>query len=187
METIYKEMNEQLILVDEHDDELGYLDKLSVHKTGLLHRAFSVFIFNTKGELLLQQRALEKYHSPGIWSNTCCSHPLKNESMDETISRRMQEEMGMQCKTVFKFKFIYRNEFENGLTEHELDHVYFAESDHLPIPNPSEVMDWKYINLEDLSKEIDQNPAKFSAWLKVCLPKVARIFNQKQVLSHQQK
>lgn len=165
-------MTEELILVDEKDVVVGYSDKLSVHQAGQLHRAFSVFVFNSKGELLLQQRAEEKYHSPGIWSNTCCSHPIKSESIDQSIARRMKEEMGLKIKTSFQFKFIYHKDFENGLTEHELDHVYFAFSDDLPTPNPEEVMDWKYMNFAELNKQIELYPEKFSAWLKVCLPNV---------------
>lgn len=165
-------MKEQLILVDEEDNETGAMDKLSVHQRGLLHRAFSVFIFNSKDELILQQRAEEKYHSAGLWSNTCCSHPVAGEEISNTIRRRMKEEMGLQCEVYFKFKFIYEIQFENGLTEHEYDHVYFGESDDIPVPDPAEVKDWRYISLEDLRKEISLNPQDFSEWLKICLPKV---------------
>ncbi|HYK76974.1 MAG TPA: isopentenyl-diphosphate Delta-isomerase [Daejeonella sp.] len=172
-------MNELLILVDENDRELGVSDKLSVHQNGSLHRAFSVFIFNSKGELLLQQRADEKYHSPGLWTNTCCSHPIKGEEIEDTIKRRLQEEMGMQCKTEFQFTFIYKAEFDNGLTEHELDHVYVGFSDDLPAPNSLEVKNCRYINLHLLKQEIALNPQDFSAWLKICLPKVIEHFNPK--------
>lgn len=165
-------MKEQLILVDEEDNETGAMDKLSVHQRGLLHRAFSVFIFNSKDELILQQRAEEKYHSAGLWSNTCCSHPVAGEEISNTIRRRMKEEMGLQCEVDFKFKFIYEIQFENGLTEHEYDHVYFGESDDIPVPDPAEVKDWRYISLEGLRKEISLNPQDFSEWLKICLPKV---------------
>ena len=165
-------MKEQLILVDEEDNETGAMDKLSVHQRGLLHRAFSVFIFNSKDELILQQRAEEKYHSAGLWSNTCCSHPVAGEEISNTIRRRMKEEMGLQCEVDFKFKFIYEIQFENGLTEHEYDHVYFGESDDIPVPDPAEVKDWRYMSLEDLRKEISLNPQDFSEWLKICLPKV---------------
>lgn len=165
-------MKEQLILVDEEDNETGAMEKLSVHQRGLLHRAFSVFIFNSKDELILQQRAEEKYHSAGLWSNTCCSHPVAGEEISNTIRRRMKEEMGLQCEVYFKFKFIYEIQFENGLTEHEYDHVYFGESDDIPVPDPAEVKDWRYISLEGLRKEISLNPQDFSEWLKICLPKV---------------
>lgn len=169
-------MNESpLILVDENDNEKGTIDKLSVHQKGLLHRAFSVFIFNSKGELLLQQRANAKYHSPGIWSNTCCSHPLAGQTMSESIERRLKEEMGLKCETSFQFKFIYKHSFDNGLTEHELDHVYFGISDELPHPNSEEVQDWTYISFHNLEKDIVLNPESYSAWLKICLPKVKSV------------
>jgi isopentenyl-diphosphate delta-isomerase len=171
-------MTELLILVDEHDRELGVMDKLTAHQTASLHRAFSVFIFNSKGQLLLQQRADEKYHSAGLWSNTCCSHPIKSEDITETIARRLDEEMGMKCKLEFKFSFIYRTELENDLSEHEFDHVYFGTTDDLPLPNPDEVKDWKYISVAELEKDIKLNPSKYSAWLKICLPKVSDYFNQ---------
>lgn len=165
-------MKEQLILVDEQDNETGTLDKLSVHEKGLLHRAFSVFVFNSKSELLLQQRADGKYHSGGLWSNTCCSHPIMGEEVLKTIQRRIKDEMGIQCEAEFKFKFIYKMAFENGLTEHELDYVYFARSDETPRPNPEEVKGWKYINLQELINNISSEPQDYSVWLKVCLPDV---------------
>lgn len=171
-------MSELLILVDENDNEIGVMDKLSAHQTASLHRAFSVFIFNSKGQLLLQQRADEKYHSSGLWSNTCCSHPIKGEEISETVARRLYEEMGMQCKLEFKFSFIYKTQLENGLTEHEFDHVYLGTTDNPPHPNPHEVKDWRYIGLKDLETDISLNPAKYSAWLMICLPKVADYFNQ---------
>ena len=170
-------MDDVLILVDEHDQELGSMDKLSVHQKGLLHRAFSVFIFNSKGELLLQQRADDKYHSGGLWTNTCCSHPRAGEELAVAVDRRLEEEMGMQCHTDFKFSFIYKMEFENGLTEHEFDHVYFGRSDEVPVPDPLEVKDFRYTRLDDLSREIEQRPKEFSAWLKICLPKVLEYFD----------
>ncbi len=164
--------DELLILVDEYDNEIGVLDKLAVHQTGVLHRAFSVFIFNSEGELLLQQRAEGKYHSAGLWSNTCCSHPRKDEEVFSAIGRRLKEEMGIECEMQFQFSFIYKFEFDNGLTEHEFDHVYFGKSDEMPRINHLEVKDWKYIHLKALKKEISLNPQNFSAWLKICLPKV---------------
>ena len=169
-------MEEQLILVDEEDREVGIMDKLAVHQQGLLHRAFSVFIFNKKGELLLQQRADEKYHSGGLWTNTCCSHPRQGEELNVAVPRRLNEEMGMQCPAEFMFSFTYRMDFDNGLTEHEFDHVYFGRSDDLPQPNPSEVKNFKYIGLEELQKAIEQKPEDFTAWLKICLPKVQEHF-----------
>ncbi len=172
--------NDLLILVDEHDNQIGLLDKLAVHQRGLLHRAFSVFIFNSKDELLLQQRADEKYHSSDLWSNTCCSHPLSDENITDAIARRLSDEMGLFCHTEFKFSFIYKIQFENGLTEHELDYVYFGRSDEIPKPDLREVKDWKYLSLEKLKKEIDSNPEKFSAWLRICLPKVTELAKAKK-------
>lgn len=168
-------MNQPLILVDKDDNETGSAEKLFAHQNGLLHRAFSIFIFNSHGELLLQKRAENKYHSGGLWSNTCCSHPCKDEQIGDTIKRRLMEEMGMECGTEFKFKFIYQKHFENGLTEHELDHVYFGKSDALPVPDPMEVQDWKYISLRRLQSEIHLHPERFSAWLQICLPKVMKL------------
>ena len=165
-------MQEFLILVDENDNEVGSMEKLEAHKKALLHRAFSVFIFNSKGEFLLQQRADEKYHSPGLWSNTCCSHPLKGETVAGAVKRRLIQEMGMTPETNFTFSFIYKKEFDNGLTEHEFDHVYFGKSDQLPQPNPEEVKNWKYINLDDLKKDISSNPDNYTEWLKICFEKV---------------
>lgn len=164
--------NERLILVDKHDNEVGLLDKVSVHREGVLHRAFSVFIFNSMGFLILQRRAMDKYHSPGLWSNTCCSHPRQGESTPEACSRRMVEEMGIKCSLTFAFTFTYRAQFENGLIEHEFDHVYFGKSDKIPKPEPQEVMDWKYISFSDLQKDILVHPENYTEWLKICLPKV---------------
>ncbi len=169
--------------MDDNDKEIDKLDKLSVHQSGLLHRAFSVFIFNTKGELLLQQRAEEKYHSAGLWTNTCCSHPQFGEDISDAIKRRLKEEMGMRCKTQFAFSFIYKVKFENGLTEHEFDHVYFGVTNDLPIPERCEVKDWKYINLNALEEDINKQPQYYSEWLKLSLHRVVIHFNKDKKLS----
>lgn len=170
-------MNELLILVDENDTPIGAKEKMAVHKEGLLHRAFSVFIFNTQHQLLLQQRSDNKYHSPGVWTNTCCSHPAYNEELQTAINRRLEEEMGMTCKTKFAFSFIYKVTFENGLTEHEYDHVYFGITDKTPIPNKTEVSNWKYMNLSVLRNDIEQHPDNYSEWMKLCLPRMIKYFN----------
>jgi isopentenyl-diphosphate delta-isomerase len=170
--------DELLILVDEHDQPVGRLEKLLVHQQGLLHRAFSIFIFNNKGQLILQQRADEKYHSGGLWTNTCCSHPHYGEEMIDAVQKRLSEEMGIRCKPVFVFSFIYKTKFENGLTEHEYDHVYFGISDDTPQPNHAEVKDWKYISLEYLGEELKKNPKIYSAWLAICFDKVHEYFKQ---------
>lgn len=171
-------MNDFLILVDENDQQWGKLEKLLVHELGLLHRAFSVFIFNTNGELLLQQRADSKYHSPGLWTNTCCSHPQFGEELSEAINRRIIEEMNMECETEFAFSFVYKASFENGLTEHEFDHVYFGISDDEPKPVASEVKNWKYISLIDLELDVKTNPAKYTEWMKICLPQVGEHYDK---------
>lgn len=171
-------MQELLVIVDKYDKEIGVRDKLGVHKTGVLHRAFSLFIFNSKNELLLQQRADNKYHSGGLWSNTCCSHPRSGEKISDAIKRRLDEEMQMHCDPEFKFSFIYNVDFENGLSEHEFDHVYFGYSDEIPEPDTSEVKAWKYVTLRQLQKEIADNPDDFSAWIKLSLPLVREHFHK---------
>jgi isopentenyl-diphosphate delta-isomerase len=171
-------MNELLILVDEHDNRLGAMDKLSVHKRGLLHRAFSVFIFNSAGYLLLQQRSALKYHSALLWSNTCCSHPRDGEQLDRATARRLKDEMNIECDLEFKFSFIYNTQFENGLMEYELDHVYFGLTDQMPLPADHEVKDWKYISMDELERDTVLNPHHYSYWLKLCLPDVICHFNQ---------
>jgi len=170
-------MIDYLILVDEEDRPQGKLEKLFVHQQGLLHRAFSVYIFNNKGELLLQQRADEKYHSAGLWTNTCCSHPRFGEEITDAIDRRLMEEMGMRCITRFAFNFIYKVTFDNGLTEHEFDHVYVGISNEYPTPEEAEVKNWKYISLQNLQEDILQNPNTYTEWLKISLPNVIIFFN----------
>jgi isopentenyl-diphosphate delta-isomerase len=164
--------DELLILVDENDNQIGTQDKLSVHLEGILHRAFSVFIFNSKNELLLQQRSNIKYHSPGLWTNTCCSHPRPGESTLEACNRRLIEEMGMNTSLNFSFSFLYKFEFTNGLIEHEYDHVYIGKTDLKPKLNLNEVQDWKYISITNLEKDIDLNPDQYTPWLKICLPQL---------------
>ena len=173
-------MNDLLILVDQNDNEIGLMEKLAVHQTGTLHRAFSVFVFNSKGELLLQQRADGKYHSGGLWTNTCCSHPVNGEEIGSTIKKRLKDEMGIECETNFQFSFIYKAEFDNGLIEHELDHVYFGKSDEIPMLNFLEAKDWKYISLDNLQKAIQQNPKDYTTWLKICLPEVMKKVKQEK-------
>lgn len=165
-------MNQSLILVDENDIQQGNGKKLLIHELGLLHRAFSIFIFNTNGELLMQQRATEKYHSGGLWSNTCCSHPQFGEDIIESVNKRLNEEMGMKSKTEFAFSFIYKVKFDNGLIEHEYDHVYLGVSNDLPLPDESEVKNWKYLNLKELEADISEHPEIYTEWLKICLPRL---------------
>lgn len=165
-------MRDQVILVDENDMAIGTMSKLEAHQKGLLHRAFSIFIFNSKGELLLQQRALGKYHSGGLWSNTCCSHPLPGESIIDAANRRLIEEMGMHCSLKPAFNFIYKAPFNNGLIEYEYDHVLFGLSEICPKPDNTEVLDWKYIDPQLLLAAIEKDPENYTEWLKRCLTQV---------------
>lgn len=163
---------DQVILVDTHDKAIGTMGKLEAHEKGLLHRAFSVFIFNDKQELLLQRRALSKYHSAGLWTNTCCSHPRPDEDTLDAANRRLKEEMGLSALLEHKLEFIYKTPFDNGLTEHEYDHVFFGTSNTLPIIDPQEVDSYRYISLQDLKKEISAQPGNFTSWFKIVMEKV---------------
>lgn len=160
-------MEEFVVLVDKDDRELGLMEKQQAHVAGLLHRAFSVFIFNSKGKLMLQQRAASKYHSPTLWTNTCCSHPRQNESYIDAAHRRLKEEMGFDCELKYKFDFIYKANLDNGLTEHELDHVFIGTFDGEPILNPDEVMAYRWMDMEDLKNDIQNNPHNYTAWFKI--------------------
>ena len=155
-----------LILVDEHDNDIGTLGKLEVHRKALLHRAVSVFIINSKGEWIIQRRALNKYHSNGLWTNTCCSHPYPHETCPEAASRRLWEEMGLRCKLQEVFSFIYKEQLDNNLTEHEYDHVFIGISDEIPAPDKHEVVDWRTISFSELETEIDKYPALFTVWFR---------------------
>lgn len=160
-------MEEHVILVDENDQVLGTMPKMEAHLQNKLHRAFSVFIFNSNNELLIHQRAADKYHSANLWTNTCCSHQRPNENNIEAAERRLEEEMGMQAENlVDKFHFIYQVKLENDLYEHELDHVLVGVSNEDPNPNPSEAQDYRWINIDDLKKEIEQKPEDFTFWFK---------------------
>ncbi len=162
-------MVEEVILVDENDNEIGLMEKMEAHEKALLHRAFSVFVFNKKGELLLQQRALHKYHSGGLWTNTCCSHPRKGEEVIQSAHRRLMEEMGFDCELELKHKFIYKAPFTNGLTEHELDYIFTGEFETSPNPNADEVASYRWISMEDLQKEIIEQPENFTVWFRIIL------------------
>lgn len=170
-------MIEEVILVDINDLPNGQMEKMEAHEKGLLHRAFSVFIFNSKNELLLQQRAKSKYHSGGLWTNTCCSHPRVGEGNAQAANRRLEEEMGMKCDLVYGFNFTYRAEFEDGLIEHELDHVFFGTSDEIPKINKDEVESYKYMDLALLRLSISEEPHLYTPWLKICLDKVISVKN----------
>ena len=164
---------EEVILVDKHDVEQGTMEKIEAHKNGgTLHRAFSVFVFNTKGELLLQRRALHKYHSGGLWTNTCCSHPRPGETVREAGHRRLEEEMGMQCKLVELFSFEYKAELDGGMTEWELDHVLLGLSNKEPSINEEEVAEFKYMPLDDIDEDLNKNPQNYTEWFKICFERV---------------
>ena len=165
-----------VVLVDELDQEIGVMEKFAAHEQGKLHRAFSVFIFNDEHELLLQRRALGKYHSEGLWSNTCCSHPEFGEDLIDAVTRRLREEMGLNYTPEFMFSFLYKADFDNGLIEHEFDHVFFGISNDTPIPDPEEVKSWKYITLDELEADIVASPWNYTAWLKECIDKVHSSF-----------
>jgi isopentenyl-diphosphate delta-isomerase len=170
---------EYVLLVDEQDNEIGVMEKLQAHQEALLHRAISIFVFNDQNELLLQQRAAEKYHSPLLWTNTCCSHPRPGEVLVDAAHRRLREEMNMQCDLSFEFSFTYKAVLEDGLTEHEFDHVFFGHSNVLPVPNPEEVADWKYLSLEQIDAEILAQPDNYTAWFKIMLAQIKSIRNER--------
>ena len=160
-------MKEQVILVDAEDNPIGMMDKMEAHEKALLHRAFSVFVFNKKGELMLQQRAKEKYHSPLLWTNTCCSHQKQGETNIEAGKRRLQEEMGFSCDLEEVFSFIYKAPFDNGLTEHELDHVMVGKYEKDPSINRQEVAAFKWMPIDDVKKDIESKPEIYTEWFKI--------------------
>ncbi|MFH1187620.1 MAG: isopentenyl-diphosphate Delta-isomerase [bacterium] len=165
-------MYDKIILVDEHDNEIGAEEKLKAHREGKLHRCFSILVFNSKNELLIQQRAKTKYHTPGLWTNTCCSHPRKGKNLKEEAQKRLKEEMGFNCELKEIFSFIYKAKFDNGLTEHEYDHVFIGKFDSEPNPNPEEADDYKWVSLDDLKKDITKNPKKYTPWFGIILKKL---------------
>lgn len=168
-----------VILVDENDNPVGTMPKMEAHEKAMLHRAFSVFILNANDEVLLQQRANDKYHSAGLWTNTCCSHPHPGEDTLGAARRRLKEEMGMEADLQFVFKFMYKAPFDNLLTEHEIDHVFIGKSDQLPVINPEEVASYKYMKPEDIKLDMEQNPQSYTVWFRI-------IFNEfyKEIFTH---
>jgi len=165
-------MKQKVVLVDKNNRRIGVEEKIKAHREGRLHRAFSIFVFNSNKELLIQQRAKTKYHSARLWSNTVCSHPRPNETYLQAVHRRLKEEMGFDCKLKKLFCFIYKADFKNGLIENEYDCVFVGRFDGKPKPNPKEIMDYKWISLRDLKKDIIKNPNKYSVWLKIVLKKL---------------
>lgn len=166
---------EKVILIDENDSPIGEMEKMEAHVQGLLHRAISVFIINSKGEWLLHRRAMVKYHSKGLWTNTSCSHPFPGEPTAEAALRRLRFEMNLDTSLEELFHFTYKAELENGLTEHEVDHVFVGYSDELPVPNPEEVMEYKYISVSELNEDIDAHPEKYTEWFKLIYQRVQEI------------
>lgn len=170
---LFKKMEtKNVILVDENDVPRGIMEKMEAHRKGELHRAFSIFVFNSNNELLLQRRALNKYHSGGLWSNTCCSHPLPDENIKESAHKRLQEEMGFDCILNNSFHFIYKTELDNGLIEHEFDHVFIGHYDNNPIINTEEAMDWKYMAIDEIKENLKINPEQYTVWFKIIFEKV---------------
>ena len=173
--------HELIVLVDEQDRETGQAEKMDVHREGLLHRAFSIFIFTPQGEMLLQRRAMDKYHCGGLWTNACCSHPRPGEKVEEAAKRRLQEELGIDVGLQKIFHFIYRAEFENGLTEHEFDHVFIGEyAGDIPF-NAAEVMDTRYLSTEALLPLVQQSPETFTPWFRIALPRVMEWRRQQKI------
>jgi len=171
---------EYVILVNEQDEQIGLMPKMEAHEKALLHRAFSVFVFNEHNELMLQQRALDKYHSPGLWTNTCCSHQRDGESNIEAGKRRLQEEMGFVVDLEESISFIYKAPFDNGLTEHEFDHVLLGKYNDSPIINPEEVASWKWMSLEEVKSEMIRHPEMYTAWFKIIFSKFYKHINMTQ-------
>lgn len=164
-------MKEFVVLIDNSDNPVGKEEKIRAHELGLLHRAFSIFIFNSENMLLLQQRAKTKYHSGGLWSNTCCSHPRPGEDILDAAHRRLKEEMGFDTDLKEIFTFCYKADLDSNLIEHEYDHVFFGKFDGNPILNPEEAENYKWISLQELDKDIKENSSKYSFWLKNCWDK----------------
>ena len=165
---------EYVVLVDEQDKEVGVMEKLQAHVDAKLHRAISVFVFNSEKQLLLQKRATGKYHSAGLWTNTCCSHPRPGESVSDAAKRRLQEEMGIQCDVQYVFSFTYQAKLEQNISEHEFDHVFLGFSNDVPQPDVKEVGEYKYMSLEEIEVQLAQNPKQFTAWFLLIFERVKK-------------
>jgi isopentenyl-diphosphate Delta-isomerase len=166
---------EEVILVNEQDEQTGTIEKMEAHRKALLHRAFSIFIFNAKGEMLLQQRAMGKYHSPGLWTNACCSHPRPGEEVEDAAHRRLKEEMGIETSLKKIFDFIYRTDFDNGLTEFEFDHVYTGTYNGQLNADKQEVHDYCFRSMQDIEQDLLQRPEKYSSWFKIAFPLLKKV------------
>lgn len=172
------EKEELVVLVNENDVPIGLMPKLEAHEKAVLHRAFSVFVLNDKNELMLQQRAAHKYHSPLLWTNTCCSHQRENETNIEAGNRRLFEEMGFTTELKELFSFIYKAPFDNGLTEHELDHVMIGYYNGEPKINPEEVEAWKWLDIDEVRKDMEKNPENYTAWFKIIFDEFYHYFEE---------
>lgn len=172
------EKSEYVVLVNEHDEAIGTMEKMAAHRSGMLHRAFSIFLFDAEGRMLLQQRADAKYHSPGLWSNACCSHPRPGENVIPAANRRLQEELGTEARLEHRFAFTYHARFANDLQEHEFDHVLFGAFSGEIHPDPTEVKAVRWLSPEELNTGISATPEAFTPWLRICWP---------QVLEHMQR
>jgi isopentenyl-diphosphate delta-isomerase len=168
-----------IITVDDNDRETGVMDKLEAHKKGILHRAFSLFVVNNDGQLLLQKRAAGKYHSGGLWSNSCCSHGVPGESLDTTVHVRLCFEMGFDCPVKKLFTFRYETQFDNGLVENEIDHVYVGHYNGDPEPDPNEVDDWKWMDMKTLIQDIGNNPDRYTYWFREAIPRLIEELRKK--------
>jgi isopentenyl-diphosphate Delta-isomerase len=177
---VVRKTGEQVILVNEQDEELGFMEKLEAHRKGALHRAFSIFIFNREGRLLLQRRAESKYHSGGLWTNTCCGHPRPGESGHTAAKRRLLEEMGITCELRSQFNFTYKADVGGGLIEHEVDHVYFGSYDGLVAPDPEEASEARWMRVNDLADDLDVSPERYTTWLNVCWPRIQEHYRREQ-------
>ncbi len=171
----------EVILVNEQDNMIGSMEKMEAHQKGLLHRAFSIFIFNSRGELLLQQRASKKYHSGNLWTNTCCSHPMPGEDTLQAAHRRLNEEMGFDTYLEPAFSFIYKTGFDNGLTEHEFDHVYTGVYDGPVAFNDTEVKDYCFMKADEIRNSMQHHPDKYTAWFKIAFPKLEEYLAAREV------
>jgi isopentenyl-diphosphate delta-isomerase len=177
-------MIEEVVLVNEADEVVGRMEKLAAHREGLLHRAFSVFVFHSDGRLLLQRRATTKYHSGGLWTNTCCGHPRPGESTVDGAARRLWEEMRIDPALIERFSFSYRAELDNGLVEHELDHVFFATYDNGADPDPEEADGWRYLHPIDVDHELLAHPERYTAWFKLCWTEVKQHLALLEITPH---
>mgnify|MGYP000471385473 FL=1 len=174
---------EQVILVDVDDCEIGVMEKMEAHKQAVLHRAFSVFLFNPQGKMLLQQRALTKYHSAGLWTNSCCSHPRPGETLENAVARRLMEEMGITTKVSKAFDFIYQAELPDNLNEYEFDHVFIGNYDDEVRPNHLEVANFVYQSIEEVAANLQSHPEKYTVWFKIAFPKVVAWYQSNSLLS----